>query len=80
MTRKRIWLDEVQELLLAGQHLDSVCARLGVQGDSVVRAILRAGRRGQDVSAVEKLVRAERRQATYDAIARRWQGKRRTGL
>jgi hypothetical protein len=78
--RKRIWLDEVQELLLGGERLDSVCARLEVQGTSVTRAILRAGRRGEDVSTVEKLVRAERRQASYDAIARRWQGKRRTGL
>jgi hypothetical protein len=78
--RKRIWLDEVAELLLGGERLDSVCARLGVQGDSVTRAILRAGRRGEDVSVVEKLVRAERRRAMYDAIARRWQGKRRTGL
>jgi hypothetical protein len=78
--RKRIWLNEVEELLLTGERLDSVCSRLEVQGDSVTRAILRAGRRGEDVSAVEKLVRAERRQAMYDAIARRWQGKRRTGL
>lgn len=71
---KVLHLDDLETLLRAGTRLDEACRRIGVQADSAVCALRRARRRGDDVDAVERLVRAERRRNLEDRWARRREG------
>lgn len=52
--RPRVYLDDVRRLLLAATSIEDIAARLGVQADSVTRAIERSGD-----EQLRRLVRAQ---------------------
>ena len=74
---KRIYLDEVADLLRAGMSFEQVCQSLEVEEGSVVNAVHRSGQRGivnADTTLIRKIRRTQSVERWAAAYARRHRG------